>query len=94
MVIAVMITFGTLIFSYFYKVKKNSQVLYNPDEMWIGFVLLGISVITEAMFSDSQAYNKLTYKPTINHLITAVSASSFFLSITVLIVKNELFKSF
>jgi hypothetical protein len=56
--------------------------------MWIGFVLLGISVITEAMFSDSQAYNKLTYKPTINHLISSVSILSFLLSLAILIAKN------
>jgi drug/metabolite transporter (DMT)-like permease len=45
MVIAVMITIGTMMFSYFYKVTKKSSELYNPNEMWIGFVLLATSVI-------------------------------------------------
>jgi hypothetical protein len=31
LVIALMITVGTLLFSYFYKVNKKAEVLYNPN---------------------------------------------------------------
>lgn len=83
-----MITIGTLMFSYFYKVTKKTKVLYDPDEMWIGFVLLGTSVITEALFSDTQAYNKITYKPTMNHLLTAVNIVGVICSILMLVMKG------
>jgi len=46
LIIALMITVGTLLFSYFYKTTKKTEVQYNRDEMWIGFVLLATSVIT------------------------------------------------
>lgn len=89
-IIALMITFGTLMFNYFYTVKKQSKVLYNPDEMWIGFVLLACSVITEALFSDSQAYNKVTYKPTMNHLLVAVNSIGVVCSLGMLLIKSQL----
>lgn len=62
--------------------------------MWKGFVLLAISVIAEALFSDSQAYNKITYKPTMDHMLFAVNITGVFFSITTLLMKNQLLNSF
>lgn len=61
--------------------------------MWIGFVLLGISVITEALFSDSQAYNKITFKPSMNHMLFAVNLIGIFCSLGMLTVRGDLTKS-
>lgn len=92
-VIAVMITIGTLMFSYFYKVTKKSSILYDPSEMWIGFLLLGTSVITEALFSDTQAYNKATYHPTMSHLLTAVNIVGVICSLLMLTLRGEVVSS-
>ena len=62
--------------------------------MWKGFVLLAISVIAEALFSDSQAYNKITYKPTMDHMLFAVNLTGVFFSISTLLIKSQLVTSF
>jgi solute carrier family 35 (UDP-galactose transporter), member B1 len=38
---------------------------------------LGISVVVDAFFSDTQAYCKATFKPTANQLFTATNTFSF-----------------
>lgn len=39
--------------------------------------MLGISVVVDALFSDSQAYSKATFKPSPNQLFTSTNFSSF-----------------
>ncbi len=56
--------------------------------MWKGFALLAVSVVAEALFSDSQAYNKLKYKPSMDHMLFAVNLIGIFFSIGTLLVKN------
>lgn len=61
--------------------------------MWIGFVLLGVSVVAEALFSDSQAFNKVTYKPSMNHMLFAVNIIGVLCSGGMLLARGELTNS-
>lgn len=61
--------------------------------MWIGFLLLGVSVIAEALFSDSQAFNKVTYKPSMNHMLFAVNIIGVLCSSGMLLARGELTNS-
>lgn len=92
-VIAIMITIGTMIFSFFYHPNKQNETRYKTDEMWIGFVLLAVSVTCEALFSDSQAYLKVYFKPTMNHLIYSVNLIGVIYSFSVLIFRGQLSQS-
>jgi hypothetical protein len=36
-----------------------------------------VSIVSDAFFSDSQAFSKVTFKPTSNHLFTAANKFAF-----------------
>lgn len=93
LLIAFMITIGTLMFSYFYEGTKQTKKNFKSDRMWIGFLLLGLSVIFEALFSDTQAYNKITYHPTTNHLLISVNVIAIILNLTFLVAKGHVMPS-
>ncbi len=75
------------------KESKTDKKIYVESEMWKGYLLLLVSITAEAFFSDSQAYIKIAYKPTINHLMTAVNTVTFVLCLTRLIVGNQIASS-
>jgi hypothetical protein len=58
--------------------------------MWKGYLLLLVSITAEAFFGDSQAYIKITYKPTINQLMASVNMVTFLFCFTRMIISNEL----
>lgn len=49
----------------------------DPAQEWKGYVLLALSVIADALFSDSQAYSKVHYKPTANNLFYSANLYTF-----------------
>ena len=59
------------------KSKKDKADKHDPQDEWIGYLMLGVSVVVDALFSDSQAYSKATFKPTANHLFTTTNFYSF-----------------
>ena len=87
---AIMISAGAIGFAYFYQFKSSQANLYVASERWKGYVLIGISVITEALFGDSQAYAKATYKPTSNNMMFSVNLTTFFLNIIILLITSTL----
>jgi len=87
---AIMISAGAIGFAYFYQFKSSQANLYVESERWKGYVLIGISVITEALFGDSQAYAKATYKPTSNNMMFSVNITTFFLNIAILLISGTL----
>lgn len=52
-----------------------------------------ISISGEALFTDSQAFCKITYKPTINHLMFTVNLMTALICITTIVVKGDLVDS-
>ena len=88
-----MITVGTMVFSYFYQASKVQQGLYSPSTMWVGFLLLGVSVTCEALFSDNQAYVKIAYQPTMNHLIKSVNQVGVVINFALLLFRGTLLPS-
>lgn len=60
--------------------------------MWIGFGFLLISVVSDALFSDSQAYAKANYKPTANHLFTSANLFAFIFVLAYAVLSGEIFK--
>ena len=83
-----MISAGAIGFAYFYEVKSSQADLYVESERWKGYLLIGVSVVTEALFGDSQAYAKATYKPSSNHMMFSVNLTTFFLNIAILVVSG------
>ena len=49
------------------------------------------SMVADAFFCDSQAYIKANYKPSVNHMFTAVNLSAFIISLTFSLVSGQLF---
>lgn len=52
-----------------------------------------ISISGEALFTDSQAFCKITYKPTINHLMFTVNLMTTLICIIGLVLKGDLIDS-
>jgi hypothetical protein len=88
-----MISVGAVGFAYFYKFKSSQAQIYVESERWKGYALIGVSVITEALFSDSQAYNKVTYKPSPNNMMFSVNLVTLGLNLLILILNNSLVPS-
>jgi UDP-galactose transporter B1 len=61
--------------------------------MWIGYLLMFISISGEALFTDSQAFCKITYKPTINHLMFTVNLMTTLICVIGLVLKGDLIDS-
>lgn len=59
--------------------------------MWIGYLLMFISISGEAFFTDSQAFCKITYKPTINHLMFTVNLMTTLICLASIIFKGDFF---
>jgi drug/metabolite transporter (DMT)-like permease len=55
--------------------------------------LILVSIVSDAFFSDSQAYSKVTFKPTANHLFTAANKFAFFFVFTNAAISGELIPS-
>jgi hypothetical protein len=75
------------------EVSKKNKILYKEGEQWYGYLLLLISVTAEAFFSDSQAYVKITYKPSKYQLMYSVNCITALLSISSLLIKSQGMKS-
>ncbi len=58
--------------------------------MWIGYLLMFVSISGEALFTDSQAFCKITYKPTINHLMFTVNLMTAIICFATIIIKGDL----
>ena len=77
-IVALVITAGVLMFSILGANNKNTkESSINPDLVWKGFLFLLISVVSDALLSDSQAYAKANYQPTSNHLFTSANFYAF-----------------
>lgn len=61
--------------------------------MWIGYLLMFISISGEALFTDSQAFCKISYKPTINHLMFTVNLMTAIICFVSIILKGDLVDS-
>ena len=88
-----MISAGAIGFAYFYQFKSSQQSLYVESQRWKGYALIGVSVISEALFGDSQAYAKSTYNPTTNNMMFSVNLTTFLLNISILLLSNTLIPS-
>ena len=75
--IAIIITIGVLLFN-FAKDRKDRGDKHDKSKEWLGYLLLGISVVVDALFNDSQAYSKATFKPSANQLFTSTNLYSFY----------------
>lgn len=61
------------------QMKKGKEGHLDPTKRWIGYLLLLLAIICDALFSDSQAYCKATFKPTSNQLFLASNFYGFLL---------------
>lgn len=61
--------------------------------MWIGYLLMLISISGEAFFTDSQAFCKISYKPTVNHLMFTVNLMTTLICFVSIILKGDLASS-
>jgi len=52
-----------------------------------------VSIVADAFFSDSQAYSKVTFKPTANHLFTAANKFAFLFVFINAAIQGELVPS-
>lgn len=75
--VALVITLGVIIFNVTKISDKGDHHAY-PEE-WKGYLLLLLSMVADALFCDSQAYNKSVFKPSANHLFTSANFFSFLL---------------
>lgn len=55
---------------------------------------MGISIIADALFSDNQAYAKVYFKPSSNHLFTSTSFFAFIYVFIFSLLKGELVSQF
>ena len=53
----------------------------DTSEAWKGYVLLIISVICDSLFADHQAYSKVKFSPSSNHLYTCANFFGFVFSL-------------
>ena len=61
--------------------------------MWIGYLLMFISISGEALFTDSQAFCKIAYRPTINHLMFTVNLMTTLICLLGMIIKGDVLDS-
>jgi len=57
--VAIFITFGVLIFNFMKETGGDAADHHDPNQVWKGYILLIVSIISDALFSDSQAYSKV-----------------------------------
>lgn len=57
--------------------KEAKQFDLDPSKRWVGYLLLLVAIVCDALFSDSQAYCKANFKPTPNQLFLASNLYSF-----------------
>ena len=91
--VALIITVGVLMFSILGANKKKQESHIDPDLMWKGFLFMLISVVSDAMFSDSQAYSKANFHPTANHLFTSANLFAFIFVLGSALLTGDFFKS-
>lgn len=73
--------------------KKTKENHFHPEKKWIGFLLLVVAIIFDALFSDSQAYCKSTFSPTQNQLFLASNLYAFVLIFVFALLSGELTQS-
>lgn len=95
-IVALVITAAVMLFTLMKDVhvpkmqsNKGGQS-FDPTEEWKGYVLLAISVMSDALFSDSQAYAKVNFKPTANHLFTSANFLTFLFVISISLFAGKL----
>jgi hypothetical protein len=66
--IALLVTAGTLLFMYFEGGRKGQK-----GGNWMGYGLLLVAVVSDALFADSQAYCKAAFRPSPWHLYTSAN---------------------
>ena len=69
---ALFITAGVLLFNFAKPQQKRGDEL-DPSKEWIGYALLVVSVLSDALFSDSQAYAKAAFGPNATQLFTTIN---------------------
>ena len=62
----------------------------DPKKEWIGYVLVLVAIVCDALFSDSQAYCKANFKPSPNQLFLAANLYGFLLIFTWALLSGEL----
>jgi len=73
--------------------KKSKSNHLDPSKRWIGYLLLLLAIICDALFSDSQAYCKAVFKPTSNQLFLASNLYGFLLIFIFSLVTGSLYPS-
>jgi drug/metabolite transporter (DMT)-like permease len=58
--VAIFITFGVLLFNFMKEAGGDAADHHDPNQVWKGYILLIVSIISDALFSDSQAYSKVS----------------------------------
>ena len=66
----------------------------DPSKYWIGYLLVFCAVFGDAFFLDNQAYAKVQYKPTANHLLTSANLYTAFFSFLVAAIRGTLVEEF
>jgi hypothetical protein len=89
--VALLITLGVLLFNIM-KIQSSDKGDHHayPEE-WKGYILLLISMVTNALFCDSQAYTKATFKPSANHLFTIANLFGFIISASYALATSSFF---
>lgn len=59
--VAAFITFGVLLFNLMKNEGGDKGDHHDSHQAWKGYILLIVSIVSDALFSDSQAYNKVSY---------------------------------
>lgn len=97
--VAAVITGGVLIFTlygvtntYIQHSNKHGSSHRDESQSWKGYVLLIISITADALFSDSQAYEKHCFKPTANHLFTSANFYTFLIVLIFSFLSGEGFE--
>ena len=73
LITAIIITLGVLLFNFAKPLTHNREQHLDPSQEWKGYVLLIISVLCDALFSDFQAYSKGAFKPNATQLSTTIN---------------------
>lgn len=60
----------------------------DPEQEWKGYIFMTISIFADAFFTDSQAYAKVNFKPTANHLFTSANFFGFLFVLIFSIIKG------
>jgi len=59
--VAILITFGVLLFNIMKVSGGDAADHHDPSQAWKGYILLIVSIVSDALFSDSQAYSKVLF---------------------------------